>query len=409
MLVLAYVAAQSRCKGGEGTCGTKSIMLLQIRQERAREAVVLSDSSQDAEEEDQESFVGAEYELAECGQGCPTNTMVKDENKCKKAAEALQLKWNPEKVNLKKRPGGCFATKGKTAYFNSIFEDGKKIWKKAQGICFVAGPDVGPSPAPPQQSTLTCPSEIRCCSHIHQQIKKTENVVYGEAPDLQGKPETLLLDIYEPKQKLNKLPAVVYIHGGSFKPSSKKSTKTDRKICENWAKRDFLCVSIEYRRWGPPGNVEFGRMVRAAAEDALTAVRYLVKHSEARGIDVHNIGMMGNSAGGFATSCVSFAVSMAGGIARKWKKKWAPASIKDAGIPPYLGIHYTGDPTVDYDNAEYAQELLNDLKISNVLRTLQGKGHTPDLNGQGKFNEKLFDDVVGFALRHMNIPDCQLA
>jgi len=120
-----------------------------------------NDSSEDAEEGDQErwwwwsqeSSVGAKYELAKKGQGCPTNTMIKDENKCKKAAEALQLKWNPEIVEPQ-APGGCYATKGKNADFNSIFQNGKKIWKEAQGICFVPGPDVGPSPAPQSPTIL---------------------------------------------------------------------------------------------------------------------------------------------------------------------------------------------------------------------------------------------------------------
>jgi len=137
--------------------------------------------------------------------------------------------------------------------------------------------------------------------------------------------------------------------------------------------------------------------------------------------------MMGNSAGGLTTayssipetvesgshlnypSNVSFAVSMAGGISPKSKKRGHVSFIKDAGLPPYLGIHYTKDKAVPYDNAVHTQELLNDRHISNMLLTFKGKGHTPDLKGKGKFNEKLFDDVVGFALRHMKIPHCQLA
>jgi len=52
MLVLAYAAAESHCNDEEGTCGTKSNTLLQIRQERSRGAMVDNDSSEDAEEGD---------------------------------------------------------------------------------------------------------------------------------------------------------------------------------------------------------------------------------------------------------------------------------------------------------------------------------------------------------------------
>jgi acetyl esterase/lipase len=416
-------AAQAHCQGEEGTCGAKTDVLLQIRGERARKAVVLEDSSGDAEEEDQESSVDAKYALSEKEQGCSTDTMVIDESECKEAAEALQLEWDPEDVVIQERPGGCYAIKGKKAYFNSELENGNEIWKKAQGICSVPGP----SPTP-QASSLTCPNEIRCCSDSHdpKDIEITKDVIYGEALDLQGNPETLLLDQYEPKQRLNKLPipAVVYIHGGSFKPSSEK--KSGKNICKAWAQRDFFCVSIEYRRWGPPLKSSFSKRIKAPAEDAWTAVRYLVKNSEKFSIDVNNIGMMGNSAGGLTTSAatildavesgshlehksnVSFAVSMAGGLPPEWKKKWKFDSIKDAGIPPYLGIHYTKDKLVSYDNAKYTQELLDGLDISNELLTFDGKGHTPDLQENGFFNDKLFDDVVGFVLRNTYIADCQL-
>ena len=460
LLFMLVHAAQAHCQGEEGTCGAKTDVLLQIRGERARKAVVLEDSSGDAEEEDQESSVDAKYALSEKEQGCSTDTMVIDESECKEAAEALQLEWDPEDVVIQERPGGCYAIKGKKAYFNSELENGNEIWKKAQGICSVPAnyeyalsekeqgcstdtmvideseckeaaealqlewdpEDVviqerpggcyaikgkkayfnselengnniwkkaqgicsvpGPSPTP-QASSLTCPNEIRCCSDSHdpKDIEITKDVIYGEALDLQGNPETLLLDQYEPKQRLNKLPipAVVYIHGGSFKPSSEK--KSGKNICKAWAQRDFFCVSIEYRRWGPPLKSSFSKRIKAPAEDAWTAVRYLVKNSEKFSIDVNNIGMMGNSAGGLTTSAatildavesgshlehksnVSFAVSMAGGLPPEWKKKWKFDSIKDAGIPPYLGIHYTKDKLVSYDNAKYTQELLDGLDI----------------------------------------------
>ena len=47
-------------------------------------------------------------------------------------------------------------------------------------------------------------------------------------------------------------------------------------------------------------------------------------------------------------------------------------------------------------------------RISNELLTFDGKGHTPDLQENGFFNDKLFDDVVGFVLRNTYIADCQL-
>jgi acetyl esterase/lipase len=250
----------------------------------------------------------------------------------------------------------------------------------------------------------------------------TKDVPYGEAPDLEGKPETLLLDTYEPKQRLNTspVPAVVYIHGGSWSPKSDK--KNGKDICRAWAKRDFFCVSIEYRRWG--GVKGAGpRRALDPAEDALTAVRYLAKNSNELVIDPNNIGIMGFSAGGVTTSIaaiqttdesgshldypssVSFAVSIAGGLGRTFRKN----NVKDDGIPPYLGIHCTADCKLDYDRAVYTQDLLNGQQISNVLLSVDEKCHTSDLTRPGLFNDKLFDDVVGFVLRHTNIPDCQLA
>src|SRR5262245_28073681 len=57
-------------------------------------------------------------------------------------------------------------------------------------------------------------------------VTTTKNVTYGSAVDQQGTRVTLKLDVYRPSgDTVTSRPAIVWVHGGSFKSGDKTATE----------------------------------------------------------------------------------------------------------------------------------------------------------------------------------------
>ena len=99
---------------------------------------------------------------------------------------------------------------------------------------------------------------------------------------------TLKMDLYKPREKSGKLPAIVCIHGGGWiKGSRKNYTKVARAL----AAHGYVAVTISYRLSGEA-------VFPAAIMDCKAAVRFLRAHAQTLGINPEKIGAIGSSAGG---------------------------------------------------------------------------------------------------------------
>ena len=76
---------------------------------------------------------------------------------------------------------------------------------------------------------------------------------------------TLKLDLYKPREKLGKLPAIVCIHGGGW---AKGSRKNYTKVAQALATHGYVAVTISYRLSGEA-------IFPAAIVDCKAAVRFL--------------------------------------------------------------------------------------------------------------------------------------
>ena len=79
---------------------------------------------------------------------------------------------------------------------------------------------------------------------------------------------TLKLDLYKPREKLGKLPAIVCIHGGGW---AKGSRKNYTKVAQALAAHGYVAVTISYRLSGEA-------VFPAAIMDCKAAVRFLRAH-----------------------------------------------------------------------------------------------------------------------------------
>lgn len=103
-----------------------------------------------------------------------------------------------------------------------------------------------------------------------------------------------VLDIYIPKNEvMNKIPVIIYVHGGAFAAGDKNSPLVAPKFLEN----GYAVVSANYRL---SDEAQFP----AAVQDVKSAVRWVKANSGAYNIDSEKIGVIGDSAGGTLVSLI---------------------------------------------------------------------------------------------------------
>ena len=96
------------------------------------------------------------------------------------------------------------------------------------------------------------------------------------------------LDIYRPQDAAGPLPTIVSIHGGGWFYGSKQLYS---HYCMRLAKRGFAVVNFDYRL-APQHKYP------AAVQDICAVLFWMQKNADAYGIDLNNVFMLGDSAGG---------------------------------------------------------------------------------------------------------------
>ena len=149
---------------------------------------------------------------------------------------------------------------------------------------------------------------IRYLDEVFENVTITEDVVYGNAPDL---PFIFLfewntydldldMDIYEPEGDTEtQRPVIIFIHAGAFF-SGHNELDDVVALSIAAAKRGYVAVSINYRLGLNILSTYSGeRAVYRGVQDASAAVRYLKEFSGEYSIDANNIFVWGTSAGSF--------------------------------------------------------------------------------------------------------------
>src|SRR3954469_1091485 len=82
---------------------------------------------------------------------------------------------------------------------------------------------------------------------VFSEVTKNADIVYGVAPDENGQPEKLKLDLYQPKgDTISKRPVVIWVHGGGFSSGDKSDDKIV-DLSERFARKGYVTASINYR------------------------------------------------------------------------------------------------------------------------------------------------------------------
>jgi len=227
-------------------------------------------------------------------------------------------------------------------------------------------------------------------SEVFTQVTMTSDIIYGSSVNQQGQTVSLGMDLYEPSgDSFDARPAIVWVHGGSFRSGSKASPEIVDQA-NVFARKGYVNVSISYRL-SPNGctviNAECITAIIDAKHDAQAAVRYLRANASTLRIDTTRIAIAGTSAGAITAlnvgygpedpgtsgspgfdSSVSAAVSLSG--ARL-------LTTANAGEAAALLFHGTADSLVPH---QWAVDTVAEAKgagLTAYLTTWDGAGHVP--------------------------------
>lgn len=232
---------------------------------------------------------------------------------------------------------------------------------------------------------------LRYVDPLFPNVTVSNNLTYGNAPDLDGNPVDLKLDLYQPTgdTAVNR-PALIWIHGGGFTAGDKSSAAGQATF---FARLGYVVAAINYRLLSPVGcggttdpTETCEEAALGAQHDAQAAVRWLRANAATYRVDTGRIASGGSSAGAVTSLLVDWrsedpgssgnpgypsniraAVSVAGG---------APTNeFIDPDDPPAIFFHGTADNTVPYVWAVQNAGAMYQAGIYTVLQPFEGAGH----------------------------------
>lgn len=252
---------------------------------------------------------------------------------------------------------------------------------------------------------------------IFKRVTITRNLAYGKAPGINGRPETLRLDLYQPRgDRLSRRPAMVWIHGGGFSSGDKASGPAPA-LAKLFARLGYVTISINYRlllRSGCSGaNGVPPECYDAALKDvadAQASVRWLRRNAKRYRIDASRIGVGGESAGAIMSVGVAARSKTPGSSGNPGYSSKVRAFVSiSGGVPgglfidrntaPGLLFHGTKDNLVPYQWALDTAAAMRKNHVPVVLKTLRGAGHVPWKQYRAFFERT----SIGFVYKYLGV------
>jgi alpha/beta superfamily hydrolase len=264
----------------------------------------------------------------------------------------------------------------------------------------------------------------RYASDTFTNVTVTSNIAYGSNVKANGSTQTLMMDIYQPTGDLEtNRPLIIWAHGGSFISGS--STNGDVvALSQAFAKKGYVCVSINYRLGLTPfDSIGSVRAVLRAVQDMKASVRYFYKDkltTNTYKVDTNNIFVGGSSAGAITALHLAYldktceinyyitpsSLVTLGGMEGYSGNQCYSSKVKgvinlcgalgrygwiEPNDVPFCSMHGTIDGTVKYnrgqvnpgipllllDGSRMLNAQANAIGINNPFYTWYGKDHVP--------------------------------
>ncbi len=272
-------------------------------------------------------------------------------------------------------------------------------------------------------------SQMRYRYEIFDEVTKTEDVVYANAPDLpfifgfewNTIDTDLTMDIYEPTaDTVTNRPVIIFLHSGAFFTGDNEADDMVALSITS-AKLGYVAVSVTYRLGlNVLSSYSGERAVYRGVQDVSAAIRYLREYHLEYGIDYNKIFIWGSSAGSFIGLHLNFTedderpestfggggdpdlgcIDCEGNDYEHYSKPNAVIScwgaigdldwINEENDIPTIMFHGTSDVVVPYDSgypftvdillpfvygSNLIHDRLNELNIENILYAEEGLFH----------------------------------
>lgn len=244
---------------------------------------------------------------------------------------------------------------------------------------------------------------LRYRDAVFSDVTTTEAIVYGAAVNELGDTQQLLLDLYEPTgDTAPARPAVVWIHGGSFRTGTRTSPELVDEAT-TLGRQGYVSASISYRlsavgcAAGAASVSCLGEIIDAK-HDAQAAVRFLRAHAAEYRIDPNRIAVAGTSAGAITALNVAYGADDPGTSGNPGPSSAVQAAVSlsgaailtqpDPGEAPALLFHGTADFLVPYAWGKATAETAQSEGLIGDLVTWEGDGHVPYVKHRDEILEK---------------------
>lgn len=221
----------------------------------------------------------------------------------------------------------------------------------------------------------------RYSNAVYSTFSSTANIAFGSSVAFSGSTQTLTLNFYEPTADTAHFrPLIIWAHGGSFIGGTKDDQDVT-ELCQRFAKRGFICASINYRTgFFPFDSTGIVPALLRAVQDMKASIRFFYKDRATTNtykVDTNNIFIGGSSAGAITALHAAYldknceiypyinatALAAAGGIQGNSGNPGYSTKVKgvvnlcgalgkygwiEAGDVPLCSMHGTADGTVIY-------------------------------------------------------------
>src|SRR3954462_2197920 len=130
------------------------------------------------------------------------------------------------------------------------------------------------------------------------EVERVGDIVFGQAPTIDGAMEMLRLDVYLPVDDPRpQRTTIVWFHGGGFRPGNDKRQVYIPLFANALAARGYIGVAPDYRLRADPRQ-DMAGTVRDAVTDGRLALDWVRAHAHEYRIDPLRMVLAGGSAGG---------------------------------------------------------------------------------------------------------------
>lgn len=217
-------------------------------------------------------------------------------------------------------------------------------------------------------------SNAQCTGRYHDlvfsNVTTTSDVTYSTANST-----TLKMDIYQPTGDVQSTrPLIIMAHGGSFIGGNKTNDNVCTQICTNFAKRGYVCASIDYRLGNALQMLDSAQAITTvmrAISDGKAAIRFFRQDAATTNtykIDPNKIFCGGNSAGSVLYAHAAFI-----------------DSLNEAPVPLRSIITANGGLEGNSGNPGYPSEMTALINLAGGLNVPEfvSAGNKPSFNAQG--------------------------